>query len=225
MGSEDLFHKRRGTAGKSLQRRGALKDPAPLYLIVCEGEKTEPNYFNELRNYERISSISVRVCGDCGSAPISVVEHSESLYQELTKAGHSVQGVFCIFDRDTHESFDKACALALRLHKSGIPIEVVHSVPCFEYWVLLHYEFCRAPYSSQGRTTAAHLVYRHLQTHIKSYQKGSKGLYEQLKEKQPFAIENAVKVLQDSEDTGEKNPSTQIHTLIEKLLKFSNIKD
>ncbi|MNC80456.1 hypothetical protein D3C75_1332440 [compost metagenome] len=62
-----------------------MKDTTPTYLIVCEGKKTEPEYFNDLRNYERLASITVKVCGECGSAPISVVEHALQLYKDMIK--------------------------------------------------------------------------------------------------------------------------------------------
>jgi hypothetical protein len=38
----------------SLRRRRAFRDPLPRILIVCEGTRTEPGYFNELRHTERI---------------------------------------------------------------------------------------------------------------------------------------------------------------------------
>ena len=45
MGSEDLFHKRKAKAADSLKRRKAKRSSYDKVLIVCEGEKTEPNYF------------------------------------------------------------------------------------------------------------------------------------------------------------------------------------
>ena len=45
MGSEDLFHKRKAKSAEQLERRKAKRSPYEKVLIVCEGEKTEPNYF------------------------------------------------------------------------------------------------------------------------------------------------------------------------------------
>jgi len=34
---------------EKLKRRAGFRQQKPIVLIVCEGEKTEPNYFNDLR--------------------------------------------------------------------------------------------------------------------------------------------------------------------------------
>lgn len=45
---DQLFKKRKGQKRK---RKEAIKEIEPYrYLIVCEGEKTEPNYFNGIRD-------------------------------------------------------------------------------------------------------------------------------------------------------------------------------
>lgn len=220
MGSDDLFHRRRGTNKDSLQRRGASKSPAPLYLIICEGKKTEPQYFNELRNSERISSITVKVCGECDSAPISVVEYAVNLYEELKAEGSHIEKVYCVFDKDNHESYYKACAAIEGYAKKQIPIEAIKSIPCFEYWLVLHFEKCRSPYQGTGKGSIANQVSRHLRTYIKKYEKGVDGLYNFLKDKQEFALANAKAAQTDVEHTGEENPSTQVHILVGELLKY-----
>lgn len=219
MGSDNLFHKRKGTNKESLHRRAATRKPAPLYLIVCEGEKTEPYYFNELRNVERISSITIRVCGECNSAPISVVDHAAGLFNKLKSEGTEIEKVFCVFDRDNHESYHRACAEILKHSKNGVPITHIRSVPCFEYWLVLHFKYHRASYMQQGRSSVANMVAKDLKTHIKDYQKGITGLYSTLKERQPYAIENAKRALDDASQTGEDNPTTEVHILIEELLE------
>ena len=43
MGSEDLFYKRKAKISADLERRKAKRARYQKVLIVCEGEKTEPN--------------------------------------------------------------------------------------------------------------------------------------------------------------------------------------
>jgi hypothetical protein len=50
MGSENLFHKRKAHKAELHRRRMAKRAPYDRVLIVCEGAKTEPNYFGWLRN-------------------------------------------------------------------------------------------------------------------------------------------------------------------------------
>jgi len=51
MGSDDLFHKRKAKNAQQLARRKARRAPYAKVLIVCEGEKTEPLYLNDLKDY------------------------------------------------------------------------------------------------------------------------------------------------------------------------------
>ena len=51
MGCDDLFKKRKAKKLKDHQRKVAIREPYDRVLIVCEGEKTEPSYFMELREY------------------------------------------------------------------------------------------------------------------------------------------------------------------------------
>ncbi len=67
MGSDNLFHKRKAQRAASFVRQKREKPQKPRYLIVCEGEATEPNYFNGLRNIERLPTAHVKICGEeCG---------------------------------------------------------------------------------------------------------------------------------------------------------------
>lgn len=46
------------------ERRAAQRAPYDKVLIVCEGSKTEPNYFRDLIKLHDISSVNVRISGD-----------------------------------------------------------------------------------------------------------------------------------------------------------------
>jgi len=73
MGTDNLFHKRKERTAGLLRRRRAMKASYDVILIVCEGAKTEPNYFTELKNAFRLSNANVMICGR-GSDPLSVVD-------------------------------------------------------------------------------------------------------------------------------------------------------
>lgn len=79
MGSEDLFHKRKAKKQQDTARQKANRKPYDNVLIVCEGEKTEPYYFEEMRVYLDLDSANVAIDGSCGSSPKSVVEHAQNL--------------------------------------------------------------------------------------------------------------------------------------------------
>ena len=79
MGSEDLHHKRKAKAARALKRRASRRSSYDKVLIVCEGEKTEPNYFNELVHYYKLNTANVEIDGSCGSSPRSVLKRAEKL--------------------------------------------------------------------------------------------------------------------------------------------------
>lgn len=50
MGTDNLFHRLKTKQIKELSRKNAKRDPYDKVLIVCEGKKTEPHYFNDLND-------------------------------------------------------------------------------------------------------------------------------------------------------------------------------
>jgi len=64
MGTDNLFHKRKAKTASALQRRKAKRAAYAKILIVCEGEKTEPNSFNGLVKKYELNTANVEICGD-----------------------------------------------------------------------------------------------------------------------------------------------------------------
>lgn len=63
MGTDNFHHKCKAKQASDLQRLKERRAPYDRVLIVCEGEKTEPNYFNELKDYYKLNSANVEVTG------------------------------------------------------------------------------------------------------------------------------------------------------------------
>lgn len=55
---------RRDRSRKSLKRPGPKREPYDRVLIVCEGEKTEPNYLKEMIAHFQLSSANVAIVHD-----------------------------------------------------------------------------------------------------------------------------------------------------------------
>src|ERR1700732_3973663 len=86
------------------RRRGAIREPYDVVLIVCEGEKTEPNYLHGLRNAYNLSSVNVRIIPPPGSDPLSIVKFAIG---EL-KRDPEYDRAYCVFDKDGHATFSAA---------------------------------------------------------------------------------------------------------------------
>jgi len=63
MGSDNLFHRRKAKKADALRREAQKREPYDVVLIVCEGDKTEPNYFKELRDAFKLSTANIRIAG------------------------------------------------------------------------------------------------------------------------------------------------------------------
>ena len=109
-----------------LTRRTAVKEEMPYILIVCEGENTEPDYFNHFR----FSSLRVKAVGE-GYNTVSLVERAEQLAERDV-----YDQVWCVFDKDdfSDENFNNAIRFA-----EAKGFSVGYSNQAFEYWLLLHF--------------------------------------------------------------------------------------
>lgn len=59
MGSDDLFNKRKAKGAKDLARKKSKREAYEKVLIVCEGSKTEPYYFEDIRNCHRLNTLNI----------------------------------------------------------------------------------------------------------------------------------------------------------------------
>ena len=109
-----------------LERPVAELTAKPTILIVCEGENTEPSYFNQFR----LSSAKVKSVGE-GYNTISLVNRAF----ELSQQGNFDQ-VWCVFDKDdfNEQDFNDAIQIA-KSNNFG----VAYSNQAFEYWLILHF--------------------------------------------------------------------------------------
>ncbi len=211
------FGKPRSASGLRRKSRGFAE--LKRTLIVCEGSKTEPHYFKSLIRSLGLRATSILVIGEeCESAPISVFEYADTLYRE----DGSFDEVFCVFDRDRHPSFDRACS-AISQHSSRA-FRAVVSNPCFEYWLLLHFRYTRAPFVAQGANSPGDMVVKAVKDAWPDYTKGRQDVFSQLNRegRTQQAIENAKRARIDATATGEPNPSTDVDVLIERLEQLAS---
>lgn len=221
MGSDNLHHKRKARQAKDLARRKAKRAPYDRVLIVCEGSKTEPNYLQELIDYFELNSANVEIDGSSGSSPISVIRYAKRRYDEEKKKNDSFDRVFCVFDKDTHASYEQAVAEIVNFRPSGI-YQAIPSVPCFEYWLLLHFEYSTKPYSSYGGKSACDCIIKDLKKYISEYAKGTKGLFNDLIHQTDQARAFSEKASREATGTGTDNPTTLMHKLVDYLIHLKD---
>lgn len=202
-----------GRSSASFGRKKPQFRPQPRVLVLCEDAKSAKNYFEAASNHFRsFAKVQFAHCGR--TDPLGIVTAAVELQRDF-------ESVYCVIDRDSHENFDEALALA-GVHSK---VTVLTSYPCFEFWLLLHFGYTRAPYSSVGGVSAGSRVLADLcsKPGMSAYKKGSgEDSFHLLLPKLGTAEQNGERSLRDADLDGEKNPSTPLHNLIGLLRSLSN---
>lgn len=98
------------------------------FLIICEGEKTEPNYFRSFR----VPKVIIEVQG-LGMNPSKLVDKAVE-----QKNPEEYDQIWCVFDRDSWTETDFHNAIK---NAKDAGIEIAYSNESFELWYILHFEF------------------------------------------------------------------------------------
>jgi hypothetical protein len=224
MGREDLFRRRKGKSANDLARRAPKRRPYDKVLIVCEGCKTEPIYFNSLKSHYALDTANVTVSGDCGSDPMSVVKHGRDLYRAERQKGDPYDRVYCVFDGDVARvKYDEALS-TIRAQEPKDTFFGTTSVPCFEYWFLLHFHYTTAPYEAVGGVSAGNAMKAELRVKWPEYKEGLADTFVKLLDRLDQSIANAKRVLAEAKRNRTDNPSTRVHELVEYLQNIKSSK-
>lgn len=219
MGTDDLFHKRRIRREREFERLRRIRSSRDVVLILCEGEKTEPNYFKKLRTILRLNKTNIVIHEDCrGNDPLRLVNEAEEEFIKELKRDYEKQGydhVFVVFDKDTHATYNDALQKMASLGKKHKgKFKAIVSVPCFEFWLLLHFEYTSRPYGASGSNSPCDNAIRDLEVHVPGYAKGSADVFETTYPRVDEAIKHAERLEKRQEDARTDNPSTKVHRLV-----------
>ena len=230
MGTDELFHKRRIRREREFDRLRKIRSSNEVVLIICEGEKTEPNYFKGLRAILRLNKENVVIHDRrSGSDPQSLVNSAEEEYLKDLKRDPEKQGydqVFVVFDKDTHGTYNDALQKMAGLSKKHKgKFKAIVSVPCFEFWLLLHFEYTSRPYVASGKNSPCDNVIRDLRAYIPGYAKGSADVFGTTYPRVDEAIKHAERLEKGQEKAGTDNPSTKVHRLVEYLRNLKKVRD
>ena len=199
-------------ANPAFSRRGGKFKAQPKVLIICEDSKSGKSYLQVAALHFRAGpTVSITHCG--ATDPGNIIGHA-------LKHKADYEEVYCVIDRDRHETFDAALK-QLKTAPGSSHIQPCVSCPCFEFWLVLHFGYCRPAYQAQGNKSPGDMVVADLRKKagMEEYAKGSMtGLFAKLLGT-PLdnARKHAARVLIDAEQTGEMNPSTTLHLVIGRL--------
>lgn len=213
-GGDKLFHRRRAKLKAALLRQAARKSPYDMVLIVCEGEKTEPQYFQALIDDLQLNTANIKILKNtAGSAPRTIVDFALKEYRKERE----IDRVYCVFDKDCHTSYTEALDIIHRARMAkGHTIIATTSVPCFEFWLLLHFVYTTKSFDT-GTGSICDRVIAELRKQLPTYAKGDSNIFSATKDRVNKAIANAKKITAHCKSAGTDMPSTSVHELVEYL--------
>lgn len=211
-----------------IERRGSKpRRTKPVILIVTEGEKSEPKYFEHFRT--RQNNVEVRVIPNSKNGGktdyLNLIRKATRICKDDDLSPKSGDSIWIIADGDVNyqapdavrkknESLVQARATAEKESYS-----LLISNPCFELWYLLHLRYTTAYLPDYDAAKKALE-----QAGINDYEKHH-DLYEQLASKTIEAIKRAKRLEIHQVENGftlpldiDANPFTEVYRLVEKLV-------
>lgn len=210
-----------------VEKRGAKRRRVkPVILIVTEGSKTEPQYFNHFRT--RQTNIDIQVLGSHttgGSTDyISLVRKAIDYSSKNLLSAEYGDTMWVVADGDINYGVPAAIAAKdtqltkARAMANKASIQIAISNPCFEFWYLLHFRYTTGHFRDYSAVVNA------LKPNLPDYEKDS-DVAERLAEHLPIAIQNAEHLTKHHLSNGNTepfslnvNPYTEVFKLIETLL-------
>lgn len=118
-------------------------------FVFCEGENTEPVYLKKyndvfLRGNRRINCIDV-VDND-KTTPKSLIE--EAIKRRTKSKGLKEDEYWVVYDRESVKKYSDQYHVEAKQKANSNNIKIAFSSVCFELWLLLHFEYSTAPYTS-----------------------------------------------------------------------------
>ena len=188
------------------------------FLIVCEGEKTEPNYFKAFIDNRRSEVKEVNVKG-CGCSTCQLINEAKKIREKLEhERPVSFDRVWLVFDKDEFKDFNKAIADA---KKEGM--NCAWSNQAFELWYVLHFQYL---VTGVDRKQYIEMIEDKVRKASKSkkfkYKKNDKDFYQILQEHgdEEQAIKRAQRlrgIRGEEKNYAAHNPRTEVDLLVDEL--------
>ena len=195
----------------NLSRRQGVREVKQSFLIVCEGEKTEPDYFKAFR----MTAATVKAVGEAMNT-MTLVNKAISIREADKAKKRFYDQCWVVFDKDDFpaKDFNQAIKYA---EKNGF--QVAYSNQAFEYWFLLHFNLYQGPiHRNQYKNMLEKLIGM---PYSKTEGSGAM-MYNLLLVRQGQAVKNSETVLAEIShgNPAEEESSTTVHKLVKELNKY-----
>lgn len=184
--------------------------------MFVEGERTEDGYFKHWGRGQR-GNVIVNV-HEFNGTPLALVrravgEQKHERHEERRQRGRPHDEIWCVFDVDAHPKMAEAIELAT-MHNINLAV----SNPCFELWLVLHYQ-------DQTASIERRAIQKLAKSHLKCGKTLSTEALEALTSLYGEAVIRAKALDVKHEGDGSpprSNPSSEVWKLVERLRKPAN---
>jgi hypothetical protein len=137
-----MAHDRHKAGERPLRRRVATRRPRKTFLIFCEGTRTEPEYLNALKmqpSVRDVAAVDLRVeAGRGGSAPKTLVALAADARSRAIAEDAEIDEFWCVFDVEWPRNHPSLVQAIEEADRNGVQVAI--SNPCFELWLILHFQ-------------------------------------------------------------------------------------
>lgn len=218
--SKSFFTEKRSRLGP---RKKGNNDPKPnSFLIVSEGEKTEPLYFQGLADHingtdiKRINAVEKPTIDPegIGRSTVKLVSEAKKL---VARGKIHYSQVWIVFDKDDFQDFDEAIRLA-----QSYGYHVAWNNRSFEFWIFLHFHYSDSDLNQNDWVEKISEIFKREGINPNGYQKNDKDVFTiattkgSLKEAVKRA-ERIEKLFPTNLSPSRCSPCTKVHKLIKEL--------
>lgn len=203
------------------RRDKAIRIQPEYHLIVTEGTKTEPQYFQAVKdsiNRQYRDKIQLDIFGE-GDNTLSLFERAKN---RASKNANGYKHVWIVFDTDDFpaDHINRTAELCVQNSTDDIEYHAIWSNQCIELWYLLHFSYFHSDIHREGYWPK--LTERLENIGAGEYIKGRPDMYDILKPYMEIAISNAKRLEQINAGKPPANaaPGTKVYKLIELLKPY-----
>ena len=204
------------------KRRDLKRMIAPEYhLIVSEGTRTEPLYFDrvkELINQKYSGRIHLEIVGK-GDNTLKLF-HQAKIHVEQSNITY--KHIWLIYDKDDFPplSFDQTAELCEQATNEECCYHAIWSNPCFELWFLLHFMYLQTDINRSEYEPKLTECMKERSLGI--YAKTRTDMFDTLRPYLDEAVQHSKRLEQTHKETPPSGaaPCTKVHILVEKLRPY-----
>ena len=213
----ESLRQQRGHAKDTKGRKEKVRQRQVRFLIVCEGTKTEPNYFKALVQGS-MSDVRKEDIQGVGMGTVALIKETKAIKHDLERKNNmQFDRVWVVFDKDDFEDFNQAITMA-----EGLGYGSAWSNEAFELWYCLHFAYLNTGISRADYITMIENALKNKSGNNNFiYTKGNRDIYSLLQKygDENMAKKHAEKLRKSFNNTNyaAHNPCTMVDKLVDEL--------